>query len=79
MRYINFVPERLSGKKWDCFTSILECSRKHTIKPSNITSVLNPGRFMASVGPDSPRPPCPLPMDLDCCQTHRKLDWSEEH
>lgn len=61
MRYINFVPERLSGKKWDCFTSILEGSRKHTIKPSNITSVLNPGRFMVSVAPDSPRPHAPCP------------------
>lgn len=39
MRYINCVPERLSGKRWGCFTSTLEPARKPTIKCSETATV----------------------------------------
>lgn len=59
MRYINSVPERLSGKRRYCFKSILERSCKHTIKHRKGAFLLYPGRFTVSLlSPPAP-PLCP--------------------
>ena len=75
MRYINFIPERLSGKRWYCFTSILERACKPTIKQQYCLCSL-PGQIYGvpvSRPPHTPHP-SPVPMELGCCQT--QANWT---
>lgn len=76
MRYINSVPERLSGKRRYCFKSILERSCKHTIKHRKGAFLLYPGRFTVSLlSPPAP----PYAHGTGRLPNTRKLDWSEKH